>query len=566
MMIRASRYLSVAVLSTLVSCAIVGSSERPGSPKIDGLGNHTWIITTRSPEAQALFNQGVGLFYAFDHSDAARAFRAALEADPVCAMCAWGLAYAMGPNVNNNNPANRKESARFQERAEKLAKDVSPLELAIINAASGRYVSVSKKDEEPSEAVAKICTSSTTKIAPVFDLAYAQKMAVVYKQFPTHPDAATLYADAELITDAWKWWNAEGKPTAATERGVAALEGVLKNNRVHTGANHLLIHALEQSRTPERAVASADLLRSLAGGAPHLLHMPSHIYIKTGRFADATLANQTALAADDKREEIVKAQGFEARPSWRPHHLHFLQYAAMMDGRSEIAIDAATKLAVLSSGKSARGGDRSGLYSQYMHSLARLNQARFQQWDVIIAAPAATVKGGIEEGLARYTRGLAQVARGGIAEAEVELTEIRRLAAIDKNRKAKLFGEYEISSLLQIAAEALDGQLKLKLQKAEDGIAALQRAVKLESAIDADDPPLLGAHTRLMLARALLTAGRNAEAETVARDDLKAIVGSGWALSVLRDSLRAQKKIAEAIEVEKKLNEVWARADAALKS
>jgi hypothetical protein len=566
MMIRASRYLSVAVLSTLVSCAIVGSSERPGSPKIDGLGNHTWIITTRSPEAQALFNQGAGLFYAFDHSDAARAFRAALEADPACAMCAWGLAYAMGPNVNNNNPADRKESARFQTRAEKLAKDVTPLELAIINAASGRYVSVSKKDEEPSEPVAKICTSSTTKIAPAFDLAYAQKMAAVYKQFPMHPDAATLYADAELITDAWKWWNAEGKPTAATERGVAALEGVLKNNRVHTGANHLLIHALEQSRTPERAVASADLLRSLAGGAPHLLHMPSHIYIKTGRFADATLANQTALAADDKREEIVKAQGFEARPSWRPHHLHFLQYAAMMDGRSEIAIDAATKLAVLSSGKSARGGDRSGLYSQYMHSLARLNQARFQQWDVIIAAPAATVKGGIEEGLARYTRGLAQVARGGIAEAEVELTEIRRLAAIDKNRKAKLFGEYEISSLLQIAAEALDGQLKLKLQKAEDGIAALQRAVKLESAIDADDPPLLGAHTRLMLARALLTAGRNAEAEAVARDDLKAIVGSGWALSVLRDSLRAQKKIAEAIEVEKKLNEVWARADAALKS
>jgi tetratricopeptide (TPR) repeat protein len=565
-MIRASRYLSAAVLSTLVSCAIMGSSERPGSPKIDGLGNHTWTITTRSPEAQALFNQGVKLFYAFDHSDAARSFRAALEADPACAMCAWGLAYAMGPNVNNSNPADRKESARFQARAEKLAKDVAPLELAIITAARGRYVSVGKDDDGASEPVAKICSSSTTKVAPAFDLAYAQRMQSVHAQFPSHPDVATLYADAELITDAWKWWNAEGKPTAATERGVAALEGVLKNNREHTGANHLLIHAIEQSRTPERAVASADLLRSLAGGAPHLLHMPSHIYIKTGRFADATLANETALAADDKREEIVKAQGFEARPSWRTHHLHFLQYAAMMDGRSEISINAATKLAVLSSGKSARGGDRSGVYSQYMHSLARLNQARFQQWDVIIAAPAATVKGGIEEGIARYTRGLAQVARGSITEADVELKEIRRLAAIDKNRKAKLFGEYEVSSLLQVAAEALDGQLKLKLQKTEDGIAALQRAVKLESAIDADDPPLLGAHTRLMLARALLAAGRNAEAETVARDDLKAVPGSGWALSVLRDTLRAQKKMTEAAEIEKKLRDVWARADAALKS
>jgi tetratricopeptide (TPR) repeat protein len=563
---RTSRLLSIAVISTLVSCAMFGTAERSGSPKIDGLGNHRWTITTRSTEAQALFNQGVGLFYAFDHSDAARAFRAALEADPACAMCAWGLAYAMGPNVNNNNPANRKESARFQERAEKLAKDVTPLESAIINAASGRYVSVSKKDEEPNEPVAKICTSSTTKIAPAFDLAYAQKMAAVYKQFPADSDVATLYADAELITDAWKWWNAEGKPTAATERGVAALEGVLKNNREHTGANHLLIHALEQSRTPERAIASADLLRSLAGGAPHLLHMPSHIYIKTGRFADATLANQTALAADDKREEIVKAQGFEAKPSWRPHHLHFLQYAAMMDGRSDVAINAASKLALLSSGKSARGGERSGLYSQYMYSLTYLNQARFQQWDTILAAPAATVKDGIEEGIARYARGLAHVARGNTAEAEAQLAEIRRIAAIDTNRKAKLFGEYPVSSLLEVVTEALDGQLKLKLQKTDEGIQALQRTVKLESALDADDPPLLGAHTRLMLGRALLSAGRHAEAETIAREDLKAIPGSGWALAMLRDALRAQKKTAEAADVEKKLNDVWARADGALKS
>jgi hypothetical protein len=560
-----SRLLSFAVLSTLVSCAIIGSTERPGSPKIDGLGNHTWTITTRSPEAQALFNQGVKLVYAFDHSDAARSFRAALEADPACAMCAWGLAYAMGPNVNNNNPADRKESARFQTRAEKLAKGVTPVELAIISAASGRYVSVGNNDGDASEPVAKICTSSTTKIAPAFDLGYAQRMQSVYAQFPSHPDVATLYADAELITDAWKWWNAEGKPTAATERGVAAIEGVLKNNRKHTGANHLLIHALEQSRTPERAIASADLLRSLAAGAPHLLHMPSHIYIKTGRFADATLANQTALLADDKREEIVKAQGFAARPSWRPHHLHFLQYAAMMDGRSEISIDAATKLAMLSNGKSAHGADRSGVYSQYMHSLVRLNQARFQQWDAIISAPVATVKGGIEEGIARYTRGLAQVARSGVAEAEIELAEIRRLSELDKNRKAKLFGEYQISSLLEIAAEALDGQLKLESKKTDDGITALQRAVKLESAIDADDPPLLGAHTRLMLARALLTAGRNAEAETVAREDLKAIPGSGWALSVLRDALRAQQKMVEAVEVEKTLRDTWARADAPLK-
>jgi hypothetical protein len=563
---RISRYLSIAVMSTLVSCAMFGETERPGSPKIDGLGNQTWLITTRSPDAQALFDQGVKLFYAFDHGDAARAFRAALEVDPACAMCAWGLAYAMGPNVNNNNPANRKESARFQERAEKMVKDVSPLERAIISAASGRYVSMNKNDEEPIEAVAKMCTSSATKLAPVFDLAYAQKMAAVYTQFPTHPDVATLYADAELVTDAWKWWNAEGKPTAATERGVAALEGVLKNNREHTGANHLLIHALEQSRTPERAIASADLLRSLAGGAPHLLHMPSHIYIKTGRFGDATLANQTALLADDKREEIVKAQGFEAKPSWRSHHLHFLQYAAMMDGRSEIAVNAALKLAVLSSGKSARGGDRSGLYSQYMHSLAYLNQARFQQWDAILAAPAVTVKDGIEEGIAHYAHGLAHVARGNIVEAEAQLLEIRRVAAIDKNSKAKLFGEHTIDSLLLVVVEALDGQIKLKSQNVDEGVAALQRAVKLESAIDADDPPLLGAHTRLIMGRALLSAGRYAEAEGVAREDLKVIPGSGWALAMLRDALRAQKKTTEAAEVEKKLNEVWARADDALKS
>jgi tetratricopeptide (TPR) repeat protein len=577
---RSSRLLSLAVMSTLVSCAILGTAERPGAPKIDGLGNHVWKITTRSPEAQTFFTQGMQLIYAFDHGDAARSFRAALEADPVCAMCAWGLAYAMGPNVNNPNPANRQESARFQARADQLAKsakDATPLELALIRAANGRYVSLMAKspaagaDNTTSLSVvpvasvapaAQMCTSGKSTIAPAFDLAYAQRMEALYKQFNTHPDVATLYADAELITDSWKWWGADGKPTVAAEKAVNALESTLKITREHTGANHLLIHALEQSPKPDRAMASADLLRSLASGAPHLLHMPSHIYIKTGRFADATLANQTALLADDKRVEIVKAQGYEAKSNWQTHHLHFLQYAAMMDGRSRIAIEASTKFAKLYSGKDASNST----FAQYVRALPSLNQARFQQWDAILATPMGETKDGIEEGLSRYARGLALTARGNAAEAQNELKEIRRLGTIDKNRTVKLFGENNVATLLQVMSETLDGQLKLKSQQTDEGIAALQRAVKLEATLEADDPPLLGAQTRLMLGRALLSAGRHSEAESVAREDLKAIPGSGWSLAVLRDAIRAQNKTTELAEIEKKLRDAWGRADAGLTS
>ncbi len=585
---RSSSLLALAVTSTLMSCAILGTAERPGAPKIDGLGNHVWTITTRSPEAQTLFTQGMQLIYAFDHGDAARSFRAALEADPTCAMCAWGLAYAMGPNVNNPNPANRQESARLQTRADQLvtsAKDATPLELALIRAANGRYVSLVAKTETtgadnstslsvvPVASVAppvKMCTSGKSTIAPAFDLAYAQRMEALYKQFSTHPDVATLYADAELITDAWNWWAADGKPTVATEKAVNALEGSLKTTREHTGANHLLIHALEQSPKPDRAMASADTLRTLASGAPHLLHMPSHIYIKTGRFADATLANQTALAADARRVEIVTAQGYEAKGNWQTHHLHFLQYAAMMDGRSSVAIEAATKFSTLYSTKDSTkdsGKDAStSTFAQYVRALPSLNQARFQQWDTILAKPMGETKDGIEEGLSRYARGLALTARGNATDAQNELKEIRRLSTIDKNRTAKLFGENSVATLLQIMAETLDGQLKLKSQQTDEGIAALQRAVKLEATLEADDPPLLGAQTRPMLGRALLSAGRHVEAESIAREDLKAIPGSGWSLAVLRDALRAQNKTTELAEVEKKLLDAWGRADAALTS
>jgi tetratricopeptide (TPR) repeat protein len=554
------RVIAIAVLSTLVSCAVVGTSERPGAPKIDGLGGHTWQITTKSPEAQALFTQGVQLVYAFDHRDAARSFRAAFEADPTCAMCAWGLAYALGPNVNDNNPTDRKESARYQERADKLANEVTPLERALIRAANGRYVSSDKKDEKPTAPVATICSANRAQAAPAYDLAYAQRMQDVFKEFGAHPDVATLYADAELVTDAWNWWSKEGKPTAATEQAVNALEGTLKTHREHTGANHLLIHALEQSPKPERAMASADLLRTLAPGASHLLHMPSHIYIKTGRFADATLANQNALKADDKRDEVVKAQGFSTRGNWRSHHLHFLQYAAMMDGRSDVALDASNKLAALG-GKTTQ----SGSYAEYLRALPRLNEARFEQWDAVLkASTVMTARDGLEEGLSRYARGLAHVARGNTAEAAQQLNELKRVATLDKNRTATIFGETKITALLQVAVEALDGQLKIKTQQTEEGIAALKRSVKLEAAIDVDDPPLLGAHTRPMLARALLAAGRHAEAEATAREDLKQIPNNGWSLAVLRDALKAQKKEAEAADVAKQLRVVWGRADAAL--
>jgi tetratricopeptide (TPR) repeat protein len=559
---RPSRLLSVFGLSVLVSCAVVGSSEPPGSPRIEQLGGHQWTITTKSPEAQRWFNQGIELIYAFDHADAGRAFNAALEADPTCAMCAWGAAYASGPNINYSNPTDRKLSERWQAMAEKLATSanppLTPLEQAVIRAASGRYVTLSKRDAEVEKVTAPVCGASSKEPAPSFDVDYAARMDAVFREFGSHPDVATLNADAHMLVDAWYWWSKSGKPTAATEKAVSSLESILKTHPQHAGANHLLIHVLEQSPTPERATKSADLLRTLAPGAPHLLHMPSHIYIKTGRFIDATVANQRALAADDKREEIVSMQGFKPKPSWRVHHLHFLQYAAMMQGKSEVSIDASRKLA-------ARFAGSDNSYAQYMRSLPILNQARFAKWDDVLATPLPKNKNGIEEASVRYAQGLAYVSRGEVTQAKSSIDALRRMAAMDANVKDKIYGEDTAASLMTLLADGLEGTLHLKQKNVDAGLTLLNSAVKKEMAIDADDPPLLGVQMRGLLARGLLENGRFAEAERVAREDLQAVRGSGWALANLHEALVAQKKTAEADEVQMRLKEAWNDADEQMK-
>lgn len=561
----ATRFMSILGLVALASCATNGMREPPGSPRIEQLGDHQWTITTSSPDAQRWFNQGIQLIYAFDHADAARSFRAALEADAKCAMCAWGLAYATGPNINYSNPSDRKQSARWQTRAVKLATNanpaITPLEQAIIRAASGRYVTLDQREAAVEKATAPACGANGKESAPSFDVEYASRMENVFREFGNHPDVATLYADAHMVIDAWYWWSKAGKPTVATEKAVSALEATLKSHPQHTGANHLLIHVLEQSPTPERATQAADLLHTLAPGAPHLLHMPSHIYIKTGRFADATIANQLALEADDKREQIVRTQGYSPSPSWRPHHLHFLQYAALMQGRSEIAISAAKRYGA----RYAKAGETDPSYVQYVRALPVLNQARFGKWDDVLATPLPIPKNGVEEGSVRYAQGLAHVARGNVTSAQEAVDALRKMAAIESNISEKIFGQETVASYLTLLANGLEGALQLKLKNVDAGVVLLEKAVKAELAIDADDPPMLGYQMRTLLARGLLDNGRYAEAEKVAREDLQTVRGSGWALSVLHEALAAQKKTAEANEVAARLKTAWADADAALK-
>jgi tetratricopeptide (TPR) repeat protein len=571
-MTRPRKLFAIMMLLGLVSCAVVGTTEKPGSPKIERIGESNWMITTRSPEAQAWFNQGMQLIYAFDQEDAARAFQAALNADADCAMCAWGLAYANGPNINNNNPEDRKISERWQKRAERLAANatsaLTALESALIRAASGRYVSVTatektKDDVAKSATETGICSTSEQDPAPEFDVVYAAQMEAVYREFGTHADVATLYADAQMVLDAWYWWSKAGKPTGATEKAIAALDAILKTSPQHTGANHLLVHVMEESPTPERAMAAADLLRTLAPGAPHLLHMPSHIDIKTGRFADATIANQLALQADTKRVDIVTAQGFSAKRSWSTHHLHFLQYAAMMEGRSEVAIDAAKRLAARFTSKDVRDQSKSP-YAQYMRAVPILNQARFEKWDDVLTTPMPATKQGLEEALTRYAKGLAHVGRNDHAAAQAELTTLRELAKMEKNIKAKTYGRQTVASFMEILVNALDGQIQFRRANESGGIDALKRAAAAEDAIDGQDPPMLGAQMRILLARALLQSGRAPEAEQTARDALKAVRGSGWALDVLHESLVVQKKTTEAAEVQKALQQAWPQADVGL--
>ena len=512
-------------------------------PLYDNLGDHHYGISTRVPAAQRYFDQGLRLYYAFNHAEAIRAFEEAARLDPQCAMCHWGVALAYGPNINLPMDSAAGVAAHAAvERARAAEAHASARERALIDALAKRYTRVPRADRT------------------ALDSAYARAMRQVVERHPDDPEARTLYAEALMDLSPWSYWERDGKPRPQTREMLANLEQVMVTSPVHPGANHFYIHAVE-AVDPQRAVPIAERLATLMPGAGHLVHMPGHIYVRVGRYLDAITANEHAVHADETfiRDQKPALGAYVA--GYYPHNYDFLAFAASMAGRRQQSLAAAEKLTSLPSAEMQRAP---GMTFTQHHATRHLQLGtRFSDWDGILGSAAPAEDLPHARAMWHYARGRALAARGDTRQAEAELTRVRSAAARPDLANARL--EFNSAgTILAIAAEVLAGHIAASRNEFPRAVQHLREAARLEDALVYGEPPEWTVPVRQELGAVLLAAKQPREAEEVFREDLRRFPENGWSLHGLASALRAQGRTSDADSVMHRFRRAWASADVKL--
>lgn len=491
----------------------------PGARLLPGTGNYRFRISTRSPLAQRFFDQGLVLAWGFNFAEAERSFREASRLDPECAMCLWGIAYSLGPSINHDMSHAAATAAQSAVRqALRLARAAGARERALIDALARRYEGAPAEDRS------------------ALDLAYAGALGKVARRFPDDADVLTLLADALMIPHGRDYWRKDGTPEPWTRNIIAALERALKIAPDHPGANHFYVHVLEDSPHPGRALASAERLRTIAPGVGHLVHMPSHVYLRLGNYSAALRANEAAIAADRAYLAAIAADPAYVS-GYVEHNHHFLWYAAVMSGHSAAALSAAAELA--RGAESAAGGPPSGTRQHFL-VLPLHTQVRFGRWQDILASARPVAATGYTDGVWHYATGMAYLRNGRADRAREALGNLDaslRAAALDG---AELKNTNRLSALLEICVELLRAELAGAQGDHATGIAHARAALKLETGLAADEPPAWHMPARHTLGALLLAANRAAEAERVFREDLAVHPANGSALAGLAESLARQ--------------------------
>ena len=510
------------------------------APLLKGLGNHAHRVTTRSRLAQRYFDQGLILVYAFNHAEAVRSFRQASLIDPECAMAYWGQALALGPNINAPMSAEHNREAYDAIRLA-LKSKASDAERGYINALARRYSNDEKQDRE------------------ILDRAYADAMRDLALHYPEDDDAQTLYAAALMNLRPWNYWQGDGTPFAETADVVPVLEALLKRYPRHIGANHYYIHAVEATNFPERALPAAKQLQAQVTGAGHLVHMPAHIYIRVGRYADASEANVRAIAADEDYITQCRAQGIYPL-GYYPHNIHFLWASSSMEGRSQVALESARKVA--SKVQTPELNDLPS-WARIFTVVPLYAKARFGRWDEILQEKQPQLDLPFYVGIWHYARGLAFAAKGNLLLARKELGDLHKLASNPAVASLEV-GATSVGNLFNIAAPVLAGEIAAKQGNFETAISQIERAVLLQDGLPYNEPADWYYPVRQSLGAVLLDAGHPAQAETIYWQDLRQNPENGWSLFGLANSLRAQGKNEQAAEIEKRFHKAWARADVTL--
>jgi tetratricopeptide (TPR) repeat protein len=484
---------------------------------VTGLGSTHHAVSTKSAEAQKFFDQGLAYYYAFNHAEAIRSFKRAAELDPACAMAYWGEALALGPNINMDVDPDAEKAAFAAEQkalAASRGPTISEHERGYVNALLKRYT------DDPKGDLKKLARD------------YKTAMGEVSRAYPDDLDAATLYAESAMDLRPWKLWTKDGKPEDGTEEIVSTLEGVLKRDPNHLGANHFYIHAVEASTAPGRAIDSAHRLPGLAPAAGHLVHMPAHVYIRTGDYAAAIKANRDAAATDERYIACCKPAGIYPVMYYN-HNRHFLAVAACMTNDSKTALAAADAL-----GDAAREGVKQLPIIEPFAAVPMLVRVRFARWDDFASMPAPDASTlPTTSATWHLGHGLALVAKGNGAQAGADLTAIRDGR---KNLEKVEFGLNSASDVLAVGEHLLAGRILASSGDSGRAIAEYRKAVEAQDALSYDEPPAFPWPVRESLGAALLKSGDAAGAETVFREDLKKNPNNPRSLLGLAQSLKAR--------------------------
>ncbi|MFA6958058.1 MAG: hypothetical protein WC538_19495 [Thermoanaerobaculia bacterium] len=539
-------HLSLLLGFSLLIGSIPSHAQAPAAakapPLFEGLGGLTRKVTTSSPEAQRYFDQGLAFVYAFNHDEALRAFRHAAELDPGCAMAWWGVAYANGPHINNPAVPPDHAAAAWKATGQAMSSAAAgtPVERALIDALVRRYADPQPDDRKPLEQ------------------AYADAMRKVWQANPKDADVGALFAESLADLRPWDLWMPDGKPQPGTEELIATLDAVLALDPKHPLANHLMIHAVEASPHPEKADAAADALRDLQPGLGHMVHMPSHIDVRRGRWSQSIVANAKAIEADRRYTAISTEQGFYRL--YMSHNHHMLTYGAMMTGQSAMAMTSIrTMIADIPLEFFKENSWADGFMAMPLETMMR-----FGKWNELLAEPPFPDFVPISRTLQHYARVVAWAAKDDLASARKEQALFREARA--KVPADAVFGNNTGADILGVAESVMEGEILVRSGKIDEGIAALREGVKREDALRYNEPPDWIQPVRHPLGAALLQAGRFAEAETVFREDLAKLPENGWGLYGLGRALRLQKKNKEAGEVEARFKAIWKDADVKLKS
>lgn len=487
------------------------------APRLYGnLGRLHFAVTTNVPRAQQFFDQGLKLAFGFNHAEAIRAFREAQKLDPSCAMCFWGEALALGPNINvPMMPEAVAPAVAALAKAQALAATSSARERALIDALAKRYSDDPKADRA------------------ALDRAYAEAMGEVARRFPRDNTVKALWAEAMMDTQPWDYWEAAGaKPKGNGARIVAALEEVLRRDPAHMGAAHLYIHAVEASTNPERALPAARRLEKLSPGSGHLVHMPAHIYYRLGMYRESLELNKRAIAADERYFETSPSDPLY-RSAYYPHNIHFVMVSAQMGGDGATALAAAAKL---DQSIPAEVAIKIGALEP-VKAAPYLTHAQFSPPATVLALPAPPQELLLVRAMYHYARAVAQASFGNAAGAQAEIDVLARM---EREADFKPFDAWQVPAkdVVRTAHLVAQGRLADAKGDLEAAARAYEAAIAIEDALAYMEPAYWYYPVRQSLGSVRLRQGRLEDAQRAFRDSLARVRNNGWALAGLAETYR----------------------------